>query len=100
MATYYSSCAALLLALAQAVGAQGQVPSDISEFVERRDLCDHLRGEITAPGQDDEQTRLIDDINRQCQGTDAALHRLKLKYADSTPFSHLLNQYEADIESR
>lgn len=98
MTNRYSILAALLMALAQAAYGQGQLPSDISEFVQQRDLCNHLRGEISDQG--DEQAQVIDDINQQCRSTDAELQRLKLKYADSTTVEHLLNQYEPDIESQ
>jgi len=96
MTTHYSVLTVLLFALTQAAYGQVQFPSDISEFVQQRDLCDHLRGEI--PDQGDEQSQVIDNINQQCRGTDAELQRLKLKYADSTTFGHMLNQYETDIE--
>lgn len=97
MTARYSILAVLLLALAQAAYGQDQHPNDIREFVQQRDLCDHLRGEI--PDQGDEQSQVIDDINQQCRGTDAELQRLKLKYTHNTTFEHLLNQYEPDIES-
>ncbi|MBD8557326.1 hypothetical protein HBO18_26725 [Pseudomonas lactis] len=97
MTARYSILAVLLLALAQAAYGQDQHPNDIREFVQQRDLCDHLRGEI--PDQGDEQSQVIDDINQQCRGTDAELQRLKLKYTHNTLFEHLLNQYEPDIES-
>lgn len=96
MTTHFSVAAVVLLALTQAACGSEQIPSDISKFVEQRDLCDHLRGEIPDPG--DEQAQVIDDINQQCRGTDAELQRLKLKYAGSTTFEHLLNQYEPGIE--
>lgn len=97
MTARYSILAVLLLALAQAAYGQDQHPNDIREFVQQRNLCDHLRGEI--PDQGDEQSQVIDDINQQCRGTDAEQQRLKLKYTHNTMFEHLLNQYEPDIES-
>lgn len=98
MTTHFSVAAVLLFALTQVACGSEQMPSDISEFVQQRDLCDHLRGEI--PDQGDEQSQVIDDINQQCRGTDAELQRLKLKYAGSTAFEQVLNQYEPDIESQ
>ena len=97
MTTHFSVAAGLLFALTQVACGPEQLPSDIREFVQQRDLCDHLRSEI--PDQGDEQSQVIDDINQQCRGTDAELQRLKLKYTHNTMFEHLLNQYEPDIES-
>ena len=97
MTTHFSVAAVLLFALTQAACGPEKIPNDIRQFVQQRDLCDHLRGEI--PDQGDEQSQVIDDINQQCRGTDAELQRLKLKYTHNTLFEHLLNQYEPDIES-
>ena len=97
MTTHFSVAAVLLFALTQVACGPEQLPSDIREFVQQRELCDHLRSEI--PDQGDEQSQVIDDINQQCRGTDAELQRLKLKYTHNTMFEHLLNQYEPDIES-
>lgn len=53
--------------------AQGNIlPHDITKFVERRDVCDHFRGE---PYEGDAERRdfIERQLNEYCNGTDAEL---------------------------
>lgn len=73
------------------------IPRDVEGFISRRDVCDHLRGEID--GVDTEaQQEVITRINKACTGTDVELARLKRRYADSPEVMKKLNSYEAHIE--
>jgi hypothetical protein len=51
------------------------------------------------PKKKDSGEQVITDINRHCKGTDAALRSLKIKYADDTQVTSLLDQYESTIEA-
>ena len=73
------------------------IPRDVEDFISRRDVCDHLRGEFD--GVDTEaQQEVITQTNKACAGTDAELARLKRQYADSPEVTKKLNSYEAHIE--
>jgi hypothetical protein len=87
------------LLLAQAYGmAAAPLPKDVAKFVERREGCDHFRGEIPEATDPDR----MDDINRElkklCKGTDRKLLQLKQKYAANTAVTAVLAQFEPNIE--
>lgn len=93
----------LLLALifpfiASAVEAATPVPPDVAELVERRDLCDHFRGE--EPDDAERKAFLGKAIGDLCTGTDQRLASLKVKYSSNPVVTAKLNQYEEDIELR
>jgi len=91
------------------------LPLDVLSFVNRRDGCDHFRGEPTdfdeaylnQAGEDGlrEQRERAEFINQNiaelCTGTDAQLRALKVRYdaADSSIIK-LLNTYEPTIENK
>jgi len=72
------------------------LPPDVAAFVERRDLCDHFRGED--PYDEERAAFLKENIERYCTGTDAELARLKDKYSGDKAVMDILNGYEDDIE--
>jgi hypothetical protein len=77
--------------------AQGKLPRDIIQFMERRDACDHFRGEEP---YDAERRKLLEDKTRQlCTGTDRKLAALKRKYKNQTKVLVKLGEYEPRIES-
>jgi hypothetical protein len=76
--------------------AQDRLPADVARFVERRDGCDHFRGEEP---YDDERRRFLEQrIRKLCIGTDRTLANLKKKYRDDRPVMDRLNAYEPKIE--
>ncbi len=91
---------ALLLALtAICVGpaiAQTTLPNDVTRFVERRDRCDHFRGEEPYDAQ--RRAFLARQLRRSCSGTDRRLAALKSKYRDSPSTRSVLDAYEPSIE--
>ena len=96
-------CASLfwvLLAMTNSACAQAKAPADVAAFIERRDECDHLRGELPDPEEQERLAAVISEINRDCEGTDAALQHLKKKYANSAAVLNELDRYETDIEAR
>lgn len=72
------------------------LPQDVAAFIERRDQCDHFRGE--EPYDDTRAAELAVKLRETCTGTDAALERLKKKYAGSAAISAKLAGYDPAIE--
>ena len=76
-----------------------QDTTDVDRFIQRRDICDHLAGEIPDPPNPERLKEVIDGINKYCTGTDAELAALKVRYANIPTIMKKLNQYEPSIES-
>lgn len=90
----------LLNALAISACAAVGTPREVSTFIERRDLCDHFRGEIPDPGQVEAMREALQQIDRYCTGTDAALTSLKTRYGNDSSVMEKLNQYEVTVERK
>ena len=70
-----------------------KIPDDVTKFIEKREGCNHFRGE---PAYDDDRRDfLLEQISALCTGTDAELSALKSKYKTVL---NLLSEYEEDIE--
>jgi len=78
--------------------AQPQWPADLARFIERRDACDHFRGED--PYDQERREFLNQKMTALCVGTDEELSRLKSKYRNDQRVVSKLNEYEAQIEPR
>jgi hypothetical protein len=74
-----------------------QLPKDVSDFIEKRDLCDHFRGED--PYDDERRVFLEENISKFCTGTDLELLKLKDKYIKNQSIMDVLNHYEEKIEA-
>jgi|SRR5690606_15790154 len=102
----YKSFIALALILscstqgACAQNTRNGLPSDVEQFLEARDICDHLAGEIPDPGQEARAREVSDGIEEYCAGTDKKLHSLKSKYSDDIKVMDRLNTYDESIEAR
>lgn len=71
-------------------------PKDVREFVEKRDGCDHFRGE---EAYDKERARFINrNLKELCVGSDAALARLILKYSKQPEIEKVLSEFDTNIE--
>ena len=77
--------------------AQEALPTDVQRFVQRRDLCDHFRGE--EPYDADRRAFLEARTREFCTGTDADLDALKRKYERRRDVMQRLAHYEVTIES-
>src|SRR6266403_1776927 len=89
--------ALLWLGIAGAADNVG-LPTEVSAFLERRESCDHWRGER---GYDEERQADIDwALCRACPGTDAQLARLKKKYAANKAVMQKLSEFEPNIEPK
>lgn len=71
-------------------------PFDVEEFIDRREICDHFRGE--EPYDADRAKFLAEQIIKTCTGTDRELQELKQKYKDDDDILELLNGFEKEIE--
>jgi hypothetical protein len=72
------------------------LPADVVAFRERRDRCDHLRGE--EPGDEARAVELEKALHLTCHGTDAQLSHLRRKYRRNAAVVATLRRYENRIE--
>ena len=91
----------LLCLLPSGYAANGEdvakLPPEVAKFKERRDLCDHFRGE--EPYDEQRRRFLVENLQKYCTGTDRALARLKTKYENSPEVMSALREYEEKIEA-
>ena len=86
----------LLLPLVAIAEEMASPPNDVREFMKKRDLCDHFRGE---PAYDEERRKfLLKNMIEFCTGTDKQLMELKTKYKADKAIIKSLSIYEADVE--
>ena len=91
---YAAALAAFFLATPAV--AQRPLPEDVARFIERRDACDHFRGE---DAYDAERRRFLEQQTlKLCVGSDKELARLKAKYEADGAVMAKLGQYESEIE--
>lgn len=78
------------------------LPPDVKAFVERRDGCDHFRGEPWDNGDDpiikERREFIFKKIKELCTGSDNQLKELRDKYRNDTVVFNLLGKYESKIE--
>jgi hypothetical protein len=72
------------------------VPADVAAFRERRDECDHFRGED--PYDEERAAFLSEALERTCTGTDAELKALRARYAGDPRVFAMLAEYEDEAE--
>jgi hypothetical protein len=79
-------------------GQEASYPPDVAQFIDRRDTCDHFRGE---PYEDhlDRQQFIAQQLSKYCDGTDSELSELKSKYSGSSVIIDKLETYEPCIET-
>lgn len=77
------------------VGARG-LPADVAAFIERRDSCDHFRGE--EPYDAERAAHIKAALAASCTGTDRELAALRRKYAADPHLMGRLSRYEDRIE--
>jgi hypothetical protein len=70
--------------------------TDLERFVERRELCDHFRGEISGePNKNPERELEVNTaLDKYCKGIDGQLASLKERYKADTSISAKLSTYE------
>lgn len=76
--------------------ARSLYPKNIRHFLERREGCDHLRGE---EAYNAERGRyLYEQMLKYCKGTDEELRLLKEKYRSAAGISGLLDKFDERVE--
>lgn len=78
--------------------AHERLPRDVQTFVDRREGCDHMRGELPDPGERQRMREVNREIRKLCTGTDKELIRLKKKYATDRDVMQRLDAFEPEIE--
>lgn len=79
-----------------AASVPAALPTDVAVFVDRRDGCDHFRGE--EPYDAERGAFLAERMKRLCSGSDAALARLRRIHADDKAAIAALARFEDRIE--
>ena len=87
----------LALVLGSCAYSEGDM-KDVERFIERRENCDHFRGELPDPSEKERLEQVIDNANKFCEGTDAQLKALKKRYANNPAVMSRLNKFEDQIE--
>lgn len=72
------------------------LPADVAAFVQRRDSCDHFRGE--EPYDSQRAAELKKKLAETCSGTDRQLAALRHKYAHNRQVLSRLAGYEDRVE--
>ncbi len=83
-------------AAAKAKPVMSVLPADVRNFMHRRDLCDHLRGEESYDPQRAEE--LEEGMEKNCSGTDKELRDLRKAYAKNPEIKAKLAKYQTEIE--
>ena len=87
---------------ASAAGDSKPLPREVRDFIERREGCDHFRGEpVPEPEDDPEGTRrkqIESALAKLCTGTDAELARLRGRYRKDAAVTAALADFEYDME--
>ena len=74
-----------------------KLAGDVEKFKERRDLCDHFRGED--PYDEERGKFLEENLKNYCTGTDKELASLNAKYKNNKTVMKVLEKYEEKIEA-
>ena len=91
-----ASCLSVVLS---ACGVRA-LPPDVNRFIDRRETCDHLRGEFPDPPNPQRVQELTESIAASCTSTDAQLARLKERYRNDLAVIRRLGAFETEIESK
>jgi hypothetical protein len=78
--------------------ANESLPRDVQRFIDKREGCDHMRGELPDPSEKQRMREVNREIQKLCKGTDKALTRLKRKYVANPAVMQRLNEFEPGIE--
>ena len=76
------------------------LPSDVVKFTERREGCDHMRGEISGELDQEGQKEFEANLKESCEGTDHELSGLRVKYLKNHAVINLLSKYPTRIEAQ
>lgn len=88
-----------LMTLLLSSSANDLLPRDVQRFIDRREGCDHMRGEIPEPNARKRMREISREIEKLCKGTDKELAQLKKRYRENSSVLERLNEFESDIEA-
>ena len=91
-------CLSLLGALSPSL-ANESLPRDVQRFIDKREGCDHMRGEIPDQSEKERRREVDREIQKLCKGTDKDLAQLKKKYAKNASVMRCLDEFEPAIEA-
>jgi hypothetical protein len=90
----------VLLSPVLAACAHGSLPVEVRNLVDRRDTCDHFRGEVPDPGDRACMDELNEMLAKYCTGTDAELADLQSRHYANAAVTGKQNVYERKIEAK
>lgn len=98
----YQFTLALILMFAGPSLAQESYPTEVAEYIEKREICKHFRLEPWPEGSSNEEKErrafLAAQSERYCKGSDQAIRELKKKYKNNKRVTERLETYEESIE--
>jgi len=90
-------CLAFLIPVLPSL-ADERFPGDVQRFIDRREGCDHMRGEVPEPGDTERMREVEREIMKLCKGTDEELARLRKKYIWKPSVMRRLDEYGPGIQ--
>ena len=75
-------------------------PAEVKAFIERREICDHFRGEFTGGSSPERDAAVILEQKKYCGNSDRDLETLRKKFEKNPEILSALAKYEAAIESK
>ena len=97
--TFLGACFLVLTLCSNAShGDASPYPADVTEFLADREACDHFRGEIIDPPDEELKQERDTNIARYCRKTDSRLAKLKRKYAKKPGIMKALRTLDPDIQ--
>ena len=90
-------CLSLLMPVAPLL-ADEPLPGDVQRFIDRREGCDHMRGEVPDHGEKQRMREVKREIEKLCRGTDKELAQLKKKHAMNLSVMRRLDEFEPGLE--
>ena len=72
------------------------LPKHVSTYIDRRETCYHMTGEIPEPSEKQRLREVIREINKQCKGLDKKKLQLEKKYASNPIVAARLSKLAVD----
>jgi hypothetical protein len=85
--------------LALHASASEALPAEVRNFIDDREGCDHMRGEVPDPPDKQRMKELKREMDKLCKGTDRKLAQLKRRYVANRGVMQRLNELEPQIEA-
>ena len=88
----------LFFLLAAPILAAAELPKEVAEFVDRRELCEHFRQEPWPEGTSTEEHErrdfIVNQIKQFCTGSDEVAQKLRRKYKNEQAVIEKLDKFE------